>query len=52
MGAFTGFATTRGLLESKGVAKPIDVIEVHAEKKMNSKQDKYTNFSFFVPKAK
>jgi len=52
MGAFTGFATTRGLLESKGVAKPIDVIGVHAEKKMNSKQDKYTNFSFFVPKAK
>ena len=52
MGAFTGFATTRGLLESKGVAKPIEVIEVHAEKKMNSKQDKYTNFSFFVPKAK
>lgn len=52
MGAFTGFATTRGLLESRGVAKPIDVIGVHAEKKMNSKQDKYTNFSFFVPKAK
>lgn len=52
MGAFTGFATTRGLLESRGVAKPIDVIGVHAEKKTNSKQDKYTNFSFFVPKAK
>lgn len=51
MGAFTAFATTRGLLESKGLAKPIDVIEVHAEKR-TSGTNKYTNFSFHVPKAK
>lgn len=52
MGAFTAFSTTRGLLEQQGVTKPIDVIEVHAEKQSNKNGDKYTNFSFFVPKAK
>ena len=51
MGAFTAFSTTRGLLESKGIVKPIDIIEVHAEKR-TSGSNKYTNFSFFVPKAK
>jgi hypothetical protein len=51
MGAFTAFATTRGLLESKGVAQPIEVIEVHAEKR-TSGSNKYTNFSFSAPKAK
>ena len=51
MGAFTAFSTTRGLLESKGLAKPMDTIEVHAEKR-TSGTNKYTNFSFFVPKAK
>ena len=50
LGAFTAFATTRGLLESKGLAKPIDVIEVHAETRVNG-SNKYTNFSFHVPKA-
>ena len=51
MGAFTAFATTQGLLQSKGVAKPFDVIEVHAEKR-TSGTNKFTNFSFCVPKAK
>lgn len=51
MGAFTAFATTRGLLESKGIAQPIDVIEVHAEKR-TSGTNKYTNMSFHAPKAK
>lgn len=51
MGAFTSFATTRGLLESKGIAKPIDVIGVRAMKR-TSGSNKYTNFEFFVPKAK
>ena len=51
MGAFTAFSTTRGLLESKGLVKPIDIIEVHAEKRTNG-SNKYTNFSFFATKAK
>ena len=51
MGAFTAFATTRGLLESKGIAQPTDIIEVHAEKRVNG-SNKYTNFSFSMPKAK
>ena len=49
MGAFTAFATTRGLLESKGIAQPIDEIEIHAEKRVSG-TNKYTNFSFHVPK--
>lgn len=51
MGAFTAFRATRGILEKKGLIKPIDVIEVHAEKRING-TNKYTNFSFFAPKAK
>lgn len=51
LGAFTAFATTRGLLESRGVAQPLDIIEVHAEKR-TSGSNKYTNMSFCVPKAK
>lgn len=51
LGAFTAFATTRGLLESKGLAKPLDVIEAHAEKRVSG-ANKYTNFSFHAPKAK
>ena len=51
LGAFTAFATTRGLLESKGLAKPLDVIEAHAEKRVSG-SNKYTNFSFHAPKAK
>ena len=51
LGAFTAFATTRGLLESKGVAKPIDVIGVRAMKRVSG-SNKFTNFEFFAPKAK
>jgi len=51
MGAFTAFSTTRGLMESNGLVKPIDVIEVHAEKR-TSGANRYTNFSFCAPKAK
>ena len=51
MGAFTAFATTRGLLESRGLAQPMEVVEVHAEKRQSG-SNKYTNFSFHVPKAK
>jgi len=50
MGAFTAFATTRGLLESKGLAKPIDVIGIRAMKRASG-SNKYTNFEYFVPKA-
>lgn len=50
LGAFTAFSTTRGLLESRGLAKPVDVIEVRAEKR-SSGNNKFTNFSFHVPKA-
>ena len=51
MGAFVAFATTRGLLESRGVAKPLEFIEIHAEKR-TSGTNKYTNMSFHAPKAK
>ena len=50
MGNFTAFCTTRGLLESKGVAKPIDVIEVTAQAQQNKNGDRYTNMLFSVPK--
>lgn len=49
MGAFVSFCTTRGLLESKGLAQPLSEVEVHAEKRQNG-TNKYTNFSFHVPK--
>lgn len=52
MGNWTSFCTSRGLLEQSGRVKPIDLIEVHAVKQSNKNGDKYTNFSFFVPKAK
>ena len=50
-GNFMTFCTTRGLLESKGVAKPIEVVEVSAQKQQNGKGDKYTNYLFSVPRA-
>lgn len=49
MGAFVAFATTRGLLQSRGLVEAIDVIEVHAEKR-TSGSNKFTNMSFFAPK--
>ena len=51
LGAFKAFATTRGLLESRGLVAPIDVIEIHAEKRVSG-TNKYTNMSFAAPKAK
>lgn len=50
MGAFTAFATTRGLLESRGLAQPIEVIGVRAMKRVSG-SNKYTNYEFFSPKA-
>ena len=52
MGNWTSFCTSRGLLEQSGRVKPIDLIEVHAQKQSNKNGDRYTNFAFFVPKAK
>lgn len=49
MGNFTAFATTRGLLESRGLAKPIDVVQVTAMKRVSG-SNKYTNFAFSAPK--
>jgi hypothetical protein len=49
LGAFVSFCTTRGLLQSKGVAQELDEIEVHAEKRVSG-SNKYTNFSFHAPK--
>ena len=51
MGNFTAFCTTRGLLESKGVAKPLDKIEVTAQAQQNKNGDRYTNFVFSAPKS-
>ncbi len=50
LGAFTAFATTRGLLESRGLVQPLEVIEMHAEKRISG-TNKYTNFSFHAPAA-
>lgn len=50
LGAFTAFATTRGLLESSGRVQPLEVIGVRAMKR-TSGSNKYTNFEFFAPKA-
>jgi hypothetical protein len=50
MGAFTAFATTRGLLESRGIAKPLELIQVQAMKR-TAGTNKYTNFQFTAPKA-
>ena len=52
MGNWTSFCTSRGYLEMSGRVKPIEVIEVHAQRQTNKDSKKYTNFSFFVPKAK
>lgn len=49
LGAFTAFATTQGLLQSRGVAKPFDVIGVRAMKRVSG-SNKFTNFEFFTPK--
>lgn len=49
-GKFINFCTTRGLLESRGLAKPLEVIEVHAEAQAKG-SNKWTNFSFHVPPA-
>ena len=50
MGNFTAFCTTRGLLESKGIAAPLEVIEVTAQAQQNKNGDRYTNYLFSVPK--
>lgn len=52
MGNWTSFCASRGLLEQAGRVKPIDMIEVHAQKQTNKDSKRYTNFAFFVPKAK
>ncbi len=50
MGAFQAFCTTQGLLQSRGLSRQTSVVEVHAEKR-TSGNNKYTNFSFHMPKA-
>lgn len=50
LGAFVSFCTTRGLLESKGLVQPVEVIEVTAMKRQNG-ANRFTNFAFSAPKA-
>ena len=50
LGAFKTFATTRGVLEQRGMAKPIDVVTVKAMKRVKA-NFKYTNFEFSAPKV-
>lgn len=50
MGAFQAFATTQGLLQSRGIAKAISIVQVDAMKR-TAGTNKYTNFAFSVPKA-
>lgn len=50
MGAFVSFCTTRGLLESKGVAQPLSEVDVTAMKRQSG-SNKYTNLAFSAPKA-
>lgn len=50
MGAFKAFCTTQGLLQSRGLSRPTSEVEVHAEKR-TAGNNKYTNFSFHMPKA-
>jgi len=50
LGAFKAFATTRGVLESRGMAKPTDVVTVTAMKRVKD-NFKYTNYAFSAPKA-
>lgn len=49
LGAFKTFATTRGVMESRGMAKPTDVVTVKAMKRIKGDM-KYTNFEFSAPK--
>ena len=50
LGAFKTFATTRGVMESKGMLKPIDTVVVTAMKRVSG-TNKYTNYAFSAPKA-
>lgn len=50
LGNFTSFATSRGLLESKGLVQPSEEIEVTCEKRVKG-TNKYTCFTFAAPKA-
>lgn len=50
LGAFKTFATTRGVMESKGMLKPIDIVVVTAMKRVSG-TNKYTNYAFSAPKA-
>ena len=50
LGAFKTFATTRGVMESKGMLKPIDTVVVTAMKRVSG-TIKYTNYAFSAPKA-
>lgn len=52
LGNFTSFCVSRGLLESRGVAQPATVIELHAEAQESRRGDRYTNFSFKAAKTK
>lgn len=49
-GAWTAFMTARGLLEARGVAKPLEIVEATAEKRISG-SNRYTNFSFSAPKG-
>ena len=49
-GAWTAFMTTRGLLEARGIAKPLEIVEATAEKRVSG-NNRYTNYSFAAPKA-
>jgi hypothetical protein len=51
LGAFKAFATTRGVLEARGMAKPTDVVTVTAMKRVKGDY-KYTNYAFSSPKAR
>ena len=50
LGAFKTFATTRGVMESKGMLKPIDTVVVTAMKRVSG-TNKYTNYALSAPKA-
>ena len=49
MGAFQAFATTQGLLQSRGLAKPTSIVKIDAMKR-TAGTNKYTNFAFSMPK--
>jgi len=50
LGAFKTFANTRGVMESRGIVKPTDVVTVKAMKRVKGNY-KYTNFEFSAPKS-